>query len=700
VESVVGRIRGLSLVDVVIDVALAGFLFLSGYAAFEGLFDLILAEQPSLATERQRYYIAAAVILITGAMWALLELFLRRGQFRRRVVALLVYLLLALWSVGFGYGFWWKVIASRAETRTGIEAAAAAVEQQVNSAENAVRLIEGLLKNVVGNADAKQKSEISQGSSCGVTSPPGVGPLAKLRTEVTSNINSLRANVDTLWLMPLREALDGHLNPDGTRSGGLKDAQSKLDPKKMRELAEDERRRIYEEVRKAAADSINAIKRLNSTQGALFAKQLNALATDLEVRPTNRYSTCYDPELARVLRDAAEIATSSPTLELPDFEINEGAAATAKAFNKIWDNIFWLVRQPISRLGLVSSQAPPEPLRGRDSIALVASVAVDVCIFIFAFIGARRPLDASHLFQPARRGARAKLESTIRAFAADENLNARKVFNLCILRSGRHYYFILPSLSSTSSPAWQIGAAFLQNVLLVLEAVRAIERTYEPTGIRASFRSLIPGLGMNRVFEKAAAQLNSFSWGMDAAESHPSSGPITPDALSLHMFRPSDLLELLLLLRTDASSFIEPDTAEKFASKPSGVEATHSWPVDKRIDRIFDAIDDLDRVINAPHRDGSNGSKPEELAVAERQLTTYLTDLGLQKTARIGDAADPVFHRITGKKPSSLPTGTILEILTQGYRDTATGRMVREAAVVVAGRESEKVERQPGSELK
>lgn len=844
-RSIARRAEGLSLVDAILIIALVGFLFLSGYAAFEGLFDIILAEQPTLGTTRQTYYIVCAVVLITSAMWALLEVALRRGQFFRRLVALLIYIVLALWSIGFGYGFWWKVIASRSETRIGIEAAASVVQTQVDAAENSVHLIEGLLTAVIGTADSKQKEEVSRGSSCGITSPPGTGPLSARRAEVTKQIGTLKQNVESLWLVPLREVLDGRRDTSGQQFGGLKSAQAKLDAKLMRELSEDDRRKNYNEVRKASSEAINVIKTLNSTQGQLFAEKFTALAESLAVIPTNRSSACYDPELATALRDAAKVAGKSPELTIPEFEINEGAAATAKAFNKIWDNVFWLARQPLASLNLVSPGPTPEKLTGRDTIALIASIVVDICILVFAFIRTRRPFDASHMFRSAHAGARAKLETAVRAFAADDNLHARKVFDACILRDGRDYYFILPHLSRPMSSAWRPGASFLQNILIVLEAVNAVETSYEPTGIRAFLRSKVPGFGMRRLFERAANQLGEFGWNAETAGSNNATlgRSINADGLSLHKFRHSDLLELLLVLRENApathSSRAEvaptikvtiPTETERWStttlkrlstglqkllnnrhkrakatrysvansgsetsisatnnsaktdsSRPDssgespslsptingnfeptqhfinngpateilvapednlvlysefvgGQQSRHPGASDftndeyiqaneldarstrrkevenssdqasnapqsqiqpantqhpsanacRQLNEIFESVDDLNRAINHAEKDPARSGEVQGLAMTVRRLTGHLENAGLTRTADIGISANPNFHRIVMDEPSAEPPGTILRVHSQGYRDIETGRIVREAQVVVS----------------
>ena len=324
-----------------------------------------------------------------------------------------MYAVLALLSIAFGYGFWWKVIASRSKTLSGIEISAASLQKQVDAAENAVRLVGELLSAVAKTADMKQRQEVSTGGTCGIVSTPGDGRLSKLRSDVTSQIGALKGNVETLWLDPLREVLDGKRDSSGRSVGGLRDAQAKLDIKLMRELPEDERRRVYDEVRKVSAEAIGTIGALNNTRGKLFAERFTTLAASLEVPPTRAFSTCNDPDLAQQLRYAASVARSSPVLLAPEFEVNEGANATAKAFNKIWDNILWIARQSPSSLGLISAEAQPAPLKGRDFIALIASAVVGLCILVLAFVRTRHPLDAFHVFPSAQARVRSPVSAEL-----------------------------------------------------------------------------------------------------------------------------------------------------------------------------------------------------------------------------------------------------------------------------------------------
>lgn len=621
-----------SLVDLALRVALAGFLLLAAYASYEGLFDIIVAEYRQYAASQQRFYILAAVCLITVTMLALLEVALRRGDKKRRFVAAAFYVVLALWSIGFSYGFWWKVIASRIETQAGVQASATNVNRQVDIAAAAIHKVDGLLVDVIGASEAGKQKEISEGGSCGIASKPGDGPLAKRRKAVTDEVEALKKSLQSDWVEPLRGIVEGSQGAVASGTRSLREAQDSLDPKKMQGLSDEKRAEVYEWVRRSSETAISRIDLLNDTQGAIFAGRFNALADRLEVPAAAGSKQCHDTALAAALRAAALSASDSPKLTTPNFEINEGAAATVKAFNKIWNNVFWASYSFARALGADVSPGRPEPFSRFDTIALIASIVVDICIFVLAFVRVRKPFDAGHRFQQSTRTEREKLAMTLKTFASDVNLDARRVFNSSILRFGKEHFFILPHLSGPIDPSWRPSAGFLQNILVVLESMGAIDKSYEPVGIRAHLRSLVPGMSMRLQFERASQQMTRFGWTTKAETDQAASTP-----LSLHRFRNDDLLELLLVARAKdmpaAGTVADLDTNSPDVTAPpeSRRKGTRTFEMlGPTLGRIFtrtrsasSSTQGSDRTevgpvaareMNAPHGDNSAPEPPPAIA--------------------------------------------------------------------------------------
>lgn len=824
----VSRIKTLTFLDVSILLIILSLLGISGYATYEGIHDLILAQQPRLVREGyQRYYIMAAVGVLTLAMWVLLEVALRRGIFTKRFISAVFYVVLALWSIGFGYGFWWKTLASGAAAQTSSTDSAFKVELQVQSATGLVQGISEQLQVLKRTSDGRQRKEEVEGGSCdGIKSAPTKGPLFRAREAITGEIDTLYKAVSDTWLAPLTR-LVVELRSEG----------SKLDGRILKELGDEEKRIKYREVEKTLRSKVSEIRDLHKRQGGYFAPQFNSIALKLEA-PSDPKAVCQDRHLAGLLRLAAKRANEEPQISEPSFDVNLGDEATAHAFNKVWDNVFFAVETTAAKFGLATVRTAPQPMHGKDIIALVAAIVVDICIFVFTFIRTRRPLDASHMFQAADSGAREKLELAIKAFEQDDQIDARRVFNACIMRDGKTHYFILPSLAAPLAPGWRAGAAFLQNILIVLEEVRAVDRSYDHLGVWGWMRAKIPGLGMRRQFRKGAQQLTRFGWSVDEDEvlasdeeqeiddsentehgGRPSlagrnaRARLNASDISLYRLRRSDLLELLLVVRDNPANArpsaavleeeeeakpdpriqkagsderprvtyrelfarwlprwkrrrpsrtaeakrpaapvsdperqiyardaaAEPDIEPRDAADISTGNGEHfsntvgerrprlapqekselprleTFPRQRRsangsandldagevqnseplvqnepnrpvtsLEQVFDAIDDLNHAAafarSVPDRSGD----AEGFEITTRRLVQHLDNAGLEPTAKVGQQASHALHSTISEQSSDLAAGKIVRVLKQGYRHKETGRMVRNAEVVVS----------------
>src|SRR5438132_6294425 len=114
-------------------IGIASFMLLgiSGYATWHGMSDFILGVSSSAASRGREFpgglsvsndvLIIGIVVALTFLMWlALRETFGAKRRFIDRIVTASLYVFLMLWSVGFGYGFWWSLIAGEDATRTSL----------------------------------------------------------------------------------------------------------------------------------------------------------------------------------------------------------------------------------------------------------------------------------------------------------------------------------------------------------------------------------------------------------------------------------------------------------------------------------------------------------------------------------------------------------------------------------------------------
>src|SRR5262245_39925756 len=105
--------------NTLIGVASLMLLSIAGYATWHGMKDFIVGVSAtpvstgaggglSLPNELLVIIVTAA---LTFLMWlALRETFGAGRTIKERLVTLPLYMFLALWSIGFGYGFWWSLI--------------------------------------------------------------------------------------------------------------------------------------------------------------------------------------------------------------------------------------------------------------------------------------------------------------------------------------------------------------------------------------------------------------------------------------------------------------------------------------------------------------------------------------------------------------------------------------------------------------
>ena len=157
-----------------IGVASLMLLLISGYATWHGMRDFIIGVSGSTTQASEsglsipnNLLVVIVVVALTFLMWlALRETFGAHRRLTERLITIPLYLFLALWSIGFGYGFWWSLIAGEEATRTGL----AGLQEDARDASAAIaaRLdaVRGQLDGVVSWSDSQMAREETGGGSC------------------------------------------------------------------------------------------------------------------------------------------------------------------------------------------------------------------------------------------------------------------------------------------------------------------------------------------------------------------------------------------------------------------------------------------------------------------------------------------------------------------------------------------------------
>lgn len=379
--------------NMLIGVASLMLLAISGYATWSGMNDFIVGSSQSPASQSREvpgglsvsneFLVIAIVVALTFLMWlALRETFGAKRFLRERLITFPLYLFLALWSVGFGYGFWWSLIAGEEATRTslsGLQEDARGAGGAIAARLDAVRV---QLDSVVSWSETQMAREERSGGSCGKSSGAGRGPLYNARRGVTDAVVSLRDNITTKWVGPVQAEVD-QLRRNATRLEGA---------------TVNERQQSFEALAADIRTKGRNIAARSNEFGKSTAAEMSALANSLSVAPGETGFSCYDPTLAQRLRLAAEQASQPAVVTLRDAAFTEGPAGVANAVKNLWGNIAQGLSNSVSYVLSGFSEWPQsgaasEGISGRDLIALLATLGIDLGLFVLTALNppARAP---------------------------------------------------------------------------------------------------------------------------------------------------------------------------------------------------------------------------------------------------------------------------------------------------------------------
>jgi hypothetical protein len=483
-------------------------LLISGYATWHGMRDFIVGVSSSSAAGRglsdglsvpNDVLVIAVVIALTFLMWlALRETFGAQRRVTERMITFPLYLFLAVWSIGFGYGFWWSLIAGEETTRTSLQNlqedardAAAAVAARLDA-------VRGQLDNVVIWSDTQMTREEGTGGSCGTPSGAGRGPLYNARRSVRDSVSSLRDSMTTTWLMPIQTELER-----------LRQSVTGFDGATI-----EERQQRFEAKASEIRGTARSIAARSNELGRATAAQMRALSNLVSAQPNQAGFYCYDPTLAQRLRQAGDQADQPVDLNLREARFTEGPAGVANAIKNLWTNIGTytssLASYVVSGGGETGKRtASGEPVTGRDMIALLATIGVD--LGLLALVALNPPAVG-----PVRRDALAPAQARLHLLTPSVIQHLTSAIETAIARAPRadlewvrqhliHHggasYFVIPNLYSVDKTDKDeelraLAMNQLAGVLDDLELVRVLS-AYELKGfgreeMRDSYTDLTP----------------------------------------------------------------------------------------------------------------------------------------------------------------------------------------------------------------
>jgi hypothetical protein len=438
-----------------IGIASVMLLMISGYATWHGMRDFIVGVSATQPVETggglslpNDLLVVMVVVALTFLMWlALRETFGSHRRLTERLITIPLYVFLAVWSIGFGYGFWWSLIAGEEATRTGL----AGLQEDARDASSAIaaRLdaVRAQLDNVVSWSDSQMVREESSGGSCGTTSGAGRGPLYNARRGVRDSVTTLRDGMVKGWIGPMQADVEKLRQSAAAVEGAtLTDRQKQFESRAAA---------IRGEARSIAARS--------NELGKSTAGEMRALASAVSIPPKQASFSCYDPTLGERLRQAAAQAERPAELALREATFNEGPAGVANAVKKLWANLGSYLSGAATYVFTAGRVTPGtrsgEPISGRDLIALLATIGIDLGLLALA---ALNPPPAA----PGRRDGLAGSHARLRLPSRPVISQLSSAFETAIARAPgvdldwvrRHFlhhgacsYFVIPNLYGVDS---------------------------------------------------------------------------------------------------------------------------------------------------------------------------------------------------------------------------------------------------------
>lgn len=382
--------------------ALWGFFLLSVLATGLGFADLRAAgtETGELSLLELAVTVATTLFVVSAMVVALHHLVAPETSWRLRPAALLFYLVFAVWSVGFGYGFFWKELAGQEFTRKQFVAATGRMASAVERAAGAAAAAELATRDAAETARTRAQEEAARGGTCANRpgSVAGEGPLMRSRFAFADRAEALAEELRRDWIAPLAE--DGarlRLQADalarGVVPGGASGAREREKLEKLArasELPSRERRALFTGVHEDARAFAAKANDLRALHAGGFAARLTQLAAEVGADPARPGSPdpgrsqdpgyCWDVVLAEKLAAAVERVRSVDDVAVPPFEFLEGPKATRAAF-------FGLIGWIAGAVGVDVQREAQFVFDDKAFLALFASLAVDLGIVFLTLMG-------------------------------------------------------------------------------------------------------------------------------------------------------------------------------------------------------------------------------------------------------------------------------------------------------------------------
>ena len=474
---------------------------LSWVATYVGMLELIEANMGDLPLTHRVIVGFSVAMLMTMIIWLLDQLF-RPQPLSTKLFYAAGYIFLSLISVGFGFGFYWKVLESRGEASRSAESAVSQVQNALHGASTRLEQLQATLTQLTLVSTQKAELERTKGTSC-PNSRPGDGPRRKMREEdaqrfsfasdfVKGRVGAVNADM---------QALNGDLAKVVSADASTFDAKTGTRNEFMRALG----RKLD-----LTVTGFNAFR---------TDPQLRQIRTDLADRSDRttfgdgkNAVSCPDPQLQMALHGVVKAIDQLPELQKPEIAAVEGSEATIEAFRRLTASFYGLLafkmppsadeirdlqkkaiqsveNAPAASARAALSSGDGSGLSKRDYVPLAVALFVDICLLLVSM--GQRPGSRLDGLMPkmraAERGPVIDILSRFNDIHRDKQIRENfELFRHVVFDMNGDYYVAVPldappRLNPAEREALRVEAQLLSNLFASFEREKIFKRTLLPT---------------------------------------------------------------------------------------------------------------------------------------------------------------------------------------------------------------------------
>ncbi len=470
---------------------------LSWVATYVGMLELIQANMGELSFSHKVIIGFSVAMLMTMIIWLLDQMFAPLPLVTK-LAYVTGYLFLTLISVGFGFGFYWKVLESRSEASRSAESAVTQVKTALYGASARLDQLQTTLDQLTEISTAKAVEERERGTTC-PNSRPGDGPRRRLRDADAARFSFASQFVKGRAAKSKAEMASLDVDMKKITSAD----PSTFDPK---------------------TGTRNAFLQALTRRLELTATGFNAFRTDPQLRqiraelaerasktefPTSSGGTfaCPDPQLQSALRGVVRAIDQLPELGKPQIATVEGAQAVVEAFRRLTTTLFGVLTfklppsadelralqqkavQSVENAAARQAQIKVGEggLSKRDYIPLAIALFVDLCLLLVS-IG--RPMNRLHGLIPkmreAERGPVYQILSRFDDIHRDRKIREKfEVFRHVVFDFNGDYYVAVPLDAPRNRNPEEVNnlqqeAHLLANLFASFEKEKIFSRVHNP----------------------------------------------------------------------------------------------------------------------------------------------------------------------------------------------------------------------------